>query len=94
MKYASANLVESSRKLIDYKKLDQKETKIRVRDQEITTLLHIFEARYKKIEKLSKFIQLYVVDKQKAYTISLSVPVAEQDIQKFEDLVLSFEITK
>lgn len=91
LEYADANSINSARFLDNYTKLDEKS--ITVKDEnnkDIPARIHIFEARMDKIEKLRKYIQLYVTQGMTGYTITVVTSLDEQDTTKFENLLKTF----
>ncbi len=93
--YATANMVNSAKFLEDYTKLGEKEITVKEDDNtDVKTKMHTFEARFDRLEKKRKYIQLYLVKNKIGYTVTVTVALEEQDLSKFENLVTSVHFVK
>lgn len=89
--YASANMIAASRDVLDYQPLHKQTVTITDGTGEQRTTLHVFEGRYRRTDPLTKFIQMYLIKNNKGYVMTVNLPYAETNYQRYIDsLFLSF----
>lgn len=90
--YAKANMITASKDILDYQKLDEQPFELKNGGKPLKTVLHVFEGRYRKIDPLTLFLQVYFVKGNTGYilTANLHYTSDDTDREKYVKLFQTF----
>lgn len=95
LQYGEANILNSSKYLDDYTKLSERDVTIKNMDnQDVPVKLHTFEARFDKLDRKRRYVQLYATQGQIGYTVTVTIALEESDTGKFENLATSLRFVR
>lgn len=95
IQYAYANASLAADNLDDYTKLQEKDVTILNADnQQVTTRLHWFEARFDRKDPKRKYVQLYAAQGYYGYTATIQTVIDDLNTAELEQLILGFRFVK
>ncbi len=93
--YGKAAIYKTSREMIEYIKLEEKEAEITDETgKKYRMIYQIFQGKERRLQNRLTYIQGYVTKGATGYTITIGLPVAEKGYGAYESIVKSFHFTK